>query len=353
MYKVDTLCPEGFSLKKIKGIIQGNILSPILCNIYLDKLDNFIKTEIKNKLEKGAKPFINPEYIKNIGFKQEEIRLPLHIQNTIKTSRRRQLEKRGLKQIIENEEFVRIKYIRYADTIIVGVRGSLELAKKIKTLIANFLKGTLHLILNNETTKITNTYSDRVQFLGMFIYNKHARDLPYKNVRAVENTKRVARRNIVNKARVTNKISKDTRHKIILALNSEKHRESILELGRVVTGKVEGVRATFRAIEQSLNIGLVGKKMLLTEVLKPTPKQIFINKVEIIHNIYATLQKYGAISNDPFKCHGKFPISIQKMIGDTSIIYSPPIISLEKNEIDKLILKNKGKKVNRLDSVKN
>jgi|JI61114C2RNA_FD_contig_123_26453_length_2136_multi_5_in_2_out_1_2 arsenate reductase-like glutaredoxin family protein len=275
MHKVNLLCLDGFLIQKINGIIKRSILSPLLCNIYFDKLDSFIKGEIKNKMERGTKPSMNPKYGNNIDIKSEERNLPLHIQNTIKKSRRRQIEKTGIKNIIEHEEFVRIKYVRYGSEFIVGVRGSLELATKIKILIENFLKGVLHLTLNTERTKITNTYSDRVQFLGVLIYNIDERDLPYKNSRAIENEKRVAKRNQIFKANVTNKILKFTRQNILFALNSEKHREAVLDLGREVVGKVKTVRAVIRVMEQAVN------KLIVHD---PREKELTKDKVSVLHS---------------------------------------------------------------------
>ena len=204
----------------------------------------------------------------------DEKNLPLHIQNIIKKSRRRQIEKTGIKNIIEDEEFVRIKYVRYGSEFIVGVRGSLELATKIKILIENFLKGILHLTLNTQKTKIINTYSDKVPFLGVLIYNIDEKDLPYKNSRAIENEKRVAKRNQIVKANLTNKILKFTRQKILFALNSEKHREVILDLGREVVGKVKNVRAAFSVMEQAVN------KLIVQDSLEKELKavKISINK---------------------------------------------------------------------------
>jgi len=123
--------------------------------------------DIVKHYKKGLTPQINPEYKKNIGIKEFEKRLPLHLQDKIKRSRRRHVEKFGIKRIIESEQYTRIKYIRYVDDFIIGVRGSKKLAEKILIIVNSFLKSNLHLQLNLNKTKITDTYNGKASFLGM------------------------------------------------------------------------------------------------------------------------------------------------------------------------------------------
>lgn len=298
-------------------------------------------------MERGVFPLINPEYVKNVIIKHEEKYLPIHIQNMIKKSRRRQIEKRGIKRVIEGEQFVRIKYIRYVNDFIVGVRGSLELAKEVKTMIVSFIKRSLHLILNDEKIKIINTYSDRVTFLGMLIYNTLTRDFSYKKARAEEGIKRVARKNRILKANVTNKVLKNIRHKLILALNNDKYKEVILELGQIVVRKVKNVRAVFRAMERVILGGYE-----LKQISDGSQKFTFYESA-IIKSIHATLQKYGAILIDLIKVHGRFPMSILKIISGTELRYCPPIIALKKEDKDQLILERPNNKVKKMDAVKN
>ncbi len=309
-------------------------------------------------MEKGVEPFISFDYVKSIGVNKQMIKkIPSHIRNGIKRVKRYYIEKKGLKKVLENEEFVRIRYVRYADNFLIGVRGSLEVAKKIKTLITNYMKGTLHLMLNKEKTKITNTYSGQVKFLGLLIYNKYLKDLPYKNSRTIENAKRVAKKNQIIKAKITNKILKNTRQRMILALNNKTHREVILDLGKVVVTKVQNVRATFRAMEQTLNTRFLDNKINTkskkNKVTKTISKQRHINNRVIIRSIHATLKKYQAISTDFLKRYSEFSASIDKIIGGARITYCPKIISLGKEDLGKLILNNRSNTMNRFDLARN
>lgn len=193
----------------------GSVLSPILCNIYLHELDNYVVGKLIPKYSKGNKPVINPVYRKNIGLKEYEKRLPLHLQSKIKRTRSRSVDKQGIKRILESEQFVRIKYVRYVDDFLIGVQGSRDLATKIRDLINNFLGSKLHLSLNLEKTKVTDTYSSKAYFLGMVIQNKKAQELPYQNSREIENMKRVKRRNKVAKMNKLKQINRFTREKIM------------------------------------------------------------------------------------------------------------------------------------------
>lgn len=297
--------------------MQGNILSPIFCNIYLNQLDIYMKGII-SKYEKGTHPTINKDYSKAIGLKHEERKLPQHIQNKVKKSRRRQTAKLGIKRIVECADFIRIKYIRYADDFIIGVRGSRDLAIKIKELVHTFLKGSLHLDLNLEKTKITNTYSDRAKFLGFLIYNKNARDLPYMNSRSVENAKRVAKRNKIRKDNATKKLELKTRERliklwnnkdpkqlgvmksVISSKNSDLYRKNIRDLAINVTKEIILEEINIKDSQNKGKLKVVAEKATITKLI---PKQKPLSRIDIMKRIHKFLVGINAVSTD--RSHSK------------------------------------------------
>ena len=69
-----------------------------------------------------------------------------------------------------DENFKRLRYVRYADDFLIGVSGSLKDCKELKKEIAEFLNQELMLELNEEKTRITHARTESARFLGHKIY---------------------------------------------------------------------------------------------------------------------------------------------------------------------------------------
>jgi group II intron reverse transcriptase/maturase len=172
--------------KTYSGTPQGGIISPIMANIYLDKLDKYMK-EYTEKFDKGARRADNAEYhrlsrkIAKLNYKLEKV------EDTEKVLRRARV-KEILKERSQlsagnqmDDAFRRIKYIRYADDFIIGVIGSKEECQLIKKDISNFLKEKLSLELSDEKTLITHA-GDRAKFLGYEIFVRKSTSDTKRNV---------------------------------------------------------------------------------------------------------------------------------------------------------------------------
>ena len=167
--------------KTYSGTPQGGILSPLLANIYLDKLDKFIE-KYTEKFNKGIKRKLNNDYI-NITNKINRRRKKLASAsnddiNRLKVEISELRKKRNeIPSIIVNDEtYKRMFYTRYADDFLIGVIGSKQDAVNIKNDLRNFLAEELKLNLSDEKTLITNTEKP-ARFLGYDIRVSRSQDI--------------------------------------------------------------------------------------------------------------------------------------------------------------------------------
>ena len=165
----------------LSGSPQGGIASPVLSNVYLDRLDQWIEQRLLPEYNLGRRRRPNREYqvveyaiarAKRHGDRAELRRLSL---------RRRQLPS----QDPADPGYRRLRYVRYADDWLLGFEGPRREAEEIKERVAAFLRDELRLELSPSKTLITHAASQAARFLGYEIKAQHADTKITRNRRAV------------------------------------------------------------------------------------------------------------------------------------------------------------------------
>jgi group II intron reverse transcriptase/maturase len=153
----------------LSGTPQGGVLSPLLSNIYLHKLDEFVERELIPQHTRGNSRKVNREYSRLARRRQDA---------------RRRGDRAGARELAQQMRTVpygdpmdpgyrRLKYIRYADDHILGFIGPKAEAEQIKAELAAFLRETLALGLNQSKTLITHARTRAARFLGYEITVQH------------------------------------------------------------------------------------------------------------------------------------------------------------------------------------
>lgn len=165
------------------GMPQGGIVSPILANIYLDKLDKYVKEYIRH-FDMGTKRRPGKESNDLANERKRTVRKLKKIKDGTEkaalVARLKAIEQERAAFPSGDEmdgSYRRLKYIRYADDFILGIIGSKEDVLRIKEDIKSFLSESLALELSEEKTLITHT-GKSAKFLGYEITvtrNNHQR----------------------------------------------------------------------------------------------------------------------------------------------------------------------------------
>src|SRR6476660_209160 len=156
----------------LSGVPQGGIASPIMSNIYLDRLDKFVETQLIPQYHRGQRRRENPDYEQmSRAIRTARQRGDREAARALRRQRRLEPSKD-----LHDPGYRRLRYCRYADDILLGFSGPKSEAVQIKQQLGQFLQDELKLKLSESKTLITHAHTGRARFLGYDIVTWHCDD---------------------------------------------------------------------------------------------------------------------------------------------------------------------------------
>jgi len=146
----------------LSGSPQGAVVSPILANLYLDKLDQFVEQTLLPQYARGERRRANWAWQRC-----QKRAKQLRDQGAHRAARQ---ERRRMQQLPsldpQDPNYRRLRYVRYADDWLLGFSGPRAEAEEIKRSIKEFLHDHLKLELSEPKTLITQARTQAARFLG-------------------------------------------------------------------------------------------------------------------------------------------------------------------------------------------
>ena len=152
------------------GSPQGGVVSPILSNVYLDRLDTFVEQVLAPAWTRGTVRRPNREYAnitRMIGYWRAK-------GDREKVKALRKVQKSMPSGDVHDPTYRRLRYVRYSDDHLLGFAGTKAEAVQIKNELARFLREELKLELSTEKTLITHARTHKARFLGYDIWTRQA-----------------------------------------------------------------------------------------------------------------------------------------------------------------------------------
>lgn len=159
------------------GTPQGGVVSPILANIYLDRLDQYVEKILIPAYTRGKRRAENPKY--------KSLKDKIAYRKKVGQKKEYKLLRRQMQQIPSyapnDPDYRRLRYVRFADDFLLGFSGTRHEAEEIKRQIGKYLRDTLKLELSEKKTLVTQASTQAARFLGYHIVNqqndsKHAKN---------------------------------------------------------------------------------------------------------------------------------------------------------------------------------
>jgi len=161
----------------LSGAPQGGVVSPVLSNIYLHRLDVFVETVLIPEYTRGKRRASNPAY-----YRIRSAARRARARGERAQARELRAQQRSLPSSDPDDPgYRRLRYVRYADDTLLGFTGPKAEAEEIRTRLAAFLRDDLKLELNEDKTLVTHARTGAASFLGYEVTVQHSQTRPHVN----------------------------------------------------------------------------------------------------------------------------------------------------------------------------
>lgn len=182
-------------LEMVEGTPQGSVLSPLFANIMLDRFDRWVEINLLTKFNTPRKDSINSEYAKavnqHLGTEWNDVLkvIKLHapdvnrkkIRLALREVRKQQATQNKIKYYADDSSHRKLFYVRYADDMLLGLRGPKSDALTILKEIEIAVDKELNMQIHPEKSRIEH-HSDGVLFLGYRLLGNYDSKLNFGEV---------------------------------------------------------------------------------------------------------------------------------------------------------------------------